>query len=223
MDFATRQAAEADLARIASQFGPEQLRKGADRLAALLDQDGTFTDADRARRRGLTIGRQGPDGMSQISGLLNPEARATLDAVLAKLAAPGMCNPDDQTPRVDGQPSEAAIQHDMRSPAQRNHDALNAGCGKWHSYLGGVLRRLLLRPRRGYCGRRQRLVSPCTIRNPPERVVPMDAHQALLRLSGRVLRSAQPSIRTFPGLMSEHTGGAKCLKFRRHTATRLLG
>src|ERR1700687_6486549 len=77
-------------------------------------------------RGGGTIGRQGPDGMSPISGLLDPEARATLDAVLAKLAAPGMCNPDDQTPCVDGQPSEAAIQHDMRSPAQRNHDALKA-------------------------------------------------------------------------------------------------
>ena len=126
IDACTREAAEADLARMATQFGPEQLRKGADRLAALLDQDGTFTDADRARRRGLTIGRQGPDGMSAVTGLLDPEARATLDAVLAKLAAPGMCNPDDQTPCVDGQPSEAAIQHDMRSPAQRNHDALKA-------------------------------------------------------------------------------------------------
>jgi hypothetical protein len=75
VDFATRQAAEADLARMAAQFGPEQLRKAADRLAALLDQDGTFTDADRARRRGVTIGRQGPDGMSQISGLLDPGPR----------------------------------------------------------------------------------------------------------------------------------------------------
>ena len=46
--------------------------------------------------------------------------------MLAKLAAPGMCNPDDEVPCVDGQPSEAAIHGDMRSQAQRNHDALKA-------------------------------------------------------------------------------------------------
>ena len=53
-------------------------------------------------------------------------ARATLDAVLAKLAAPGMCNPDDEAPCVDGEPTDAAVQGDARSPGQRNHDALKA-------------------------------------------------------------------------------------------------
>ena len=65
--------------------------------------------------------------MSKISALLDPEARATFDAVLAKWASPGMCNPDDENPCMDGQPSEAAIQADTRSQAQRNHDALKAG------------------------------------------------------------------------------------------------
>jgi len=74
----------------------------------------------------VIIGKQEADGMSKISGLLDPEARATLDAVLVKWASPGMCNPDDETPCVDGQPSEAHIQNDQRSPAQRNHDALKA-------------------------------------------------------------------------------------------------
>ena len=37
-----------------------------------------------------------------------------------------MCNPDDQSPCVDGAPSEAAIQGDARSQPQRNHDALKA-------------------------------------------------------------------------------------------------
>jgi Domain of unknown function (DUF222) len=67
-----------------------------------------------------------------ISGYLTPEARAGLDAVLSKWAAPGMCDPADESPTVDGRPSEQAITADSRSPAQRNHDALNAGCGKWH-------------------------------------------------------------------------------------------
>jgi hypothetical protein len=82
---------------------------------------------DRARRRGLSIGKQDIDGMSPITGYLTPEARATLDAVLAKLAAPGMCNPDDEAPCVDGPPPEHAVGGDSRTCAQRNHDALNAG------------------------------------------------------------------------------------------------
>jgi hypothetical protein len=127
VDHQTREAAEADLARIASGLGPKQLRQAADRLAQLVDQDGSPPDdADRARRRYLRIDKQGPDGMSKISGQLDPEARATLEAVLAKWAAPGMCNPDDQSPCVTGTPSQAAIQADTRSPAQRNHDALTA-------------------------------------------------------------------------------------------------
>jgi Domain of unknown function (DUF222) len=54
--------------------------------------------------------------------------RATIDAVFAKLAAPGMCNPVDSRPVVAGQPSPAAIDGDTRSAAQRQHDALNAEC-----------------------------------------------------------------------------------------------
>ncbi|MGE2818294.1 DUF222 domain-containing protein, partial [Mycobacterium heidelbergense] len=65
-------------------------------------------------------------GMSQLRGWLTPELRATLEAVLAKLAAPGMCNPDDQTPCVDSTPIQEAIDNDVRSAAQRNHDGLNA-------------------------------------------------------------------------------------------------
>ena len=127
VDCATREAAEAQLAGMATGFGPAELRQAADRLAYLLNQDGEApTDADRARRRYLTLGKQGIDGMSEVRGLLDPEARATLDAVLAKWAAPGMCNPDDRSPRVDGEPSEQTVQGDLRSQAQRNHDALKA-------------------------------------------------------------------------------------------------
>ena len=74
----------------------------------------------------LTIDKQGVDGMSKVHGLLDPEARATVEAVFAKLAAPGMCNPDDETPCVDGEPSEEAAHGDTRSQGQRNHDALKA-------------------------------------------------------------------------------------------------
>ncbi|MCA2266860.1 DUF222 domain-containing protein, partial [Mycobacterium marseillense] len=40
--------------------------------------------------------------------------------------APGMCNPLDEMPCVDGSPSQEAIERDPRSRAQRGHDALLA-------------------------------------------------------------------------------------------------
>ena len=126
VDLETRVKAEAQLAGLGGQHRPDQLSRLADKLTDCLNPDGNFTDDDRARRRGVTIGKQGIDGMSPITGYLTPEARATLDAVLAKLAAPGMCNPFDQEPVVDGTPSQDAIDGDTRSCAQRNHDALNA-------------------------------------------------------------------------------------------------
>jgi hypothetical protein len=126
VDTATRARAEADLARLGSQFRPEPLAGLADQLADRINPDGRFSDDDRARRRGVTLGKQQDDGMSQLHGWLTPEARATWEAVLAKLATPGMCNPNDDTPCVDGAPAQQAIEADSRSPAQRGHDALNA-------------------------------------------------------------------------------------------------
>ncbi|OMB98262.1 HNH endonuclease signature motif containing protein, partial [Mycobacterium colombiense] len=126
IDLATREQAEAQLAEFGTRFRPEQLADLARALADVLNPDGTFTDEDRARQRGLMLGHQQADGMSALRGWLTPEARATLEAVLAKLAAPGMCNPLDDTPCVDGAPSQHAIEHDPRSAAQRNHDGLNA-------------------------------------------------------------------------------------------------
>jgi hypothetical protein len=124
VDIETRAKAEAQLARLGAEHRPDELAKLADKLLDCLNPDGDFTDVDRARRRGLSIGNQDIDGMSPISGYLTPEARATIDAVFAKLAAPGMCNPDDIEPCVSGTPSQAAIQGDTRSASQRNHDAL---------------------------------------------------------------------------------------------------
>ncbi|MBX7456400.1 HNH endonuclease, partial [Mycolicibacterium sp. 3033] len=96
----------------------------ADRLAAMIDQDGPEpSDADRARKRGISLGEQQADGMSRVTGWVTPEFRATYEAIQAKLAAPGMCNPDDETPCVDGEPEERQRREDTRSAAQRTHDA----------------------------------------------------------------------------------------------------
>jgi hypothetical protein len=126
VDAETREHAEAQLAQLATQYRPDQLTKLADRLADCLNPDGNFSDADRARRRGLTLGNQDADGMSPLQGWLTPAARAALEAVLAKLAAPGMANPDDSQPVLDEMPTTDTIQRDTRSPAQRRHDGLHA-------------------------------------------------------------------------------------------------
>jgi hypothetical protein len=127
VDLPTRAAADADLAHKAGRYRPDELAKYAQRIMDWLNPDGEFSDEERARKRGITIGKQEYDGMSRISGYLTPEARATFEPVLAKLAAPGACNPGDQTPVVDDEPSDEAVRRDTRSAAQRNHDGLLAG------------------------------------------------------------------------------------------------
>ena len=130
VDHHAREAAEADLAQFACGLRPEELRAAADRLAYLLDQDGELSDGDRARRRYLMIGKQQSDGMSELRGRIDPESRAALDAVFAKWAAPGMCNPDDESPCVDEEAPADNASGDLRSTGQRNHDALKADAAR---------------------------------------------------------------------------------------------
>ena len=127
VDAFTRQAAEADLAAKAAGYRPDELATYAQRVMDWLHPDGDFSEAERARRRGIILGAQDVDGMSRLSGLITPELRAALEATLAKLAAPGVCNPDDETPVVDQTPDADAVRRDTRSQAQRNHDAFLAG------------------------------------------------------------------------------------------------
>ena len=117
---------EAFLAFHAAQLRPDQLEKLAVQLAMRVNPDGKFTDEDRARQRGFTWSpTQHPDGMSTGKLVATPEMRAMIDALLAKFAAPGMCNPADQSPVTDEAAPEAA-ERDTRSHAQRQHDALAA-------------------------------------------------------------------------------------------------
>ena len=128
----TVEKAERFLAQQATKLRPDQLEKAAHRCALRLNPDGKFSDADRARQRGFTWSGQRPDGMSIGKLVASPELRANLDAWLARFAAPGICNPDDQTPCFEREPSEESASRDLRSPAQRQHDALNTGCYLWH-------------------------------------------------------------------------------------------
>jgi hypothetical protein len=126
VDYDTREAAEAQLAELACGLWPEELRKAADRLALLLDQDGELSDADLSKRSYIHVGRQQRDGTTPIRGSLDPEASALWQAVAAAWAAPGMCNPDDETPCVDNEPATEAVSSDHRSTGKRNHDAFKA-------------------------------------------------------------------------------------------------
>ena len=127
VDPGTREAAEKDLAGKACDFRPEQVAKYAHELMALLHPDGDYTEEERARKRGLILGKQEYDGMSRITGLITPELRALIEAAWAKLAAPGACNPEDESPVVDGAPDEQTARRDTRSQPQRNHDAMVTG------------------------------------------------------------------------------------------------
>lgn len=127
IDATTREQIEVDLVRVAVRAGPQELKDTAALRLFLLDQDGPEPDdTERARSRGLSKGRQQRNGNVPIRGELTPEAWATLEAIFAKFAAPGMCNPDDSFPCASGVPSQMQIDNDHRTVAQRQHDALLA-------------------------------------------------------------------------------------------------
>jgi Domain of unknown function (DUF222) len=122
----TVEKAERFLARQAEKLRPDQLQKLAYQCGLRINPDGKFSDADRARQRGFSWCGRRPDGMSIGKLIASPELRANLDGWLARFAAPGMCNPDDQIPCVTDEPGDERASGDTRSPAQRQHDALNA-------------------------------------------------------------------------------------------------
>ncbi|WP_330181153.1 HNH endonuclease [Nocardia sp. NBC_01503] len=131
LDIEKREAAEVCLAEYASTGWPDDVRKLGDDILRRVDPDGKLCgDSDRQRMRGLTLGTQRVDGMSALVGEITPELRAVFEPVLAKLARPGMCNPEDpESPRttvesVDRERLEAAAKRDTRTAAQRAHDAL---------------------------------------------------------------------------------------------------
>ncbi|GAA1482133.1 HNH endonuclease signature motif containing protein [Gordonia sinesedis] len=133
IDQVETEAAEATLAHYARQHNPRALRRIGIRILANLDPDGTLTDdADRARRRSLTVGDQDPQLMSRLTATLDPMTRAMLDVVLAVWAAPGMNNPNDpDSPTGDPAAADpdrlsAAVGRDSRTQHQRNHDAFAA-------------------------------------------------------------------------------------------------
>src|SRR4029079_3012587 len=84
---------EASLVREAAKSDADIVRAAAHRIDEIFNPDGDYDEADRARRRGLLLGPQGRDGMSRLSGYLDPEARAYVEAATAAVR-PGRHLPD---------------------------------------------------------------------------------------------------------------------------------
>ena len=107
---------EASLVREASKNDAEIVKAVGRRIDEIFNPDGHYDEADRARRRGLHLGPQGPDGMSRLSGWIDPETRCYVEAVTAAVR-PGRHLPDGTLAEVP----------DERSPAQRCHDGIKLG------------------------------------------------------------------------------------------------
>ncbi|MBO0677049.1 HNH endonuclease [Mycolicibacterium sp. S2-37] len=117
VDAATRAEAEDTLARVAVGLDPEQLRVAAHALRDLFDPDGAEPNDDLQQRlRSFRIGKQQRDGMTPISGYVDPETACYLHTLNAKHGAPGTNLPDD----LAGMP-------DTRTTGQRCHDAIRTG------------------------------------------------------------------------------------------------
>ncbi|OBJ73658.1 DUF222 domain-containing protein, partial [Mycobacterium sp. 1274756.6] len=107
--------AEHALVGHARDLDADVLTRIGQRIHDHLNPDGDYTDDDRARRRFVQLGRQGPDGMSRLRGLLDPETRAYLEAITAAVR-PGCHQPDT--------PAAQLLGADTRSAGQRCHDGL---------------------------------------------------------------------------------------------------
>ena len=74
--------------------------------------------------------------MSALRGWLTPEARATLEAVLAKLAAPGMCNPLDDRLEQQGMPVNQEWLIHKLLPLLVQFVLVPVGIGLWRAAVG---------------------------------------------------------------------------------------
>jgi hypothetical protein len=111
-----RDDVEHSLVAEASKNDVEIVKAAGRHIDDIFNPDGHYDEADRARRRGLQLGQQGPDGMSRLSGWIDPETRSYVEAVTAAVR-PGRHLPDGTLVEMG----------DERSGAQRCHDGIKLG------------------------------------------------------------------------------------------------
>lgn len=111
-----RAEVEASLVREAQRSDADIVTVVGQRIDDLFNPDGHFDEADRAQQRGVRMGPQGSDGMSRISGVIDPETRSYIEACAAAVR-PGRHLPDGSVEELP----------DDRSAAQRCHDGIKLG------------------------------------------------------------------------------------------------
>ncbi len=111
-----RDEVEASLVREATKSDAEIVKAAGRRIDEIFNPDGDYDETDRARRRGMTLGPQGPDGMSRFAGWIDPETRCYVEATTAAVR-PGRHLPD----------GAIAETPDDRSASQRCHDGIKLG------------------------------------------------------------------------------------------------
>lgn len=116
VSLAERDEVEASLVREAIKSDAEIVMAAAKMIDAIFNPDGDYDEKDRERRRGVTLGPQGRDGMSRLHGWIDPETRCYVEAATAA-TRPGRHLPDGTTAEVK----------DERSMAQRCHDGIKLG------------------------------------------------------------------------------------------------
>lgn len=117
IDTTTRSQVERTLAEVATGLGPAELAKAAAHLLGLLHPDGELSEDETAKKCGLMLGRQQPDGTSYLSGWVSAKMRALLEPVQAKFAQQG----NGQAPTADGpdaaaEPEPEPVQDDPFAP-----------------------------------------------------------------------------------------------------------
>jgi Domain of unknown function (DUF222) len=115
-----RQDVEASLVREAAKSDAEIVRAAARRIDEIFNSNADYDEEDRARRRGLVLGAQGPDGMSRLAGYIDPETRAYLEALTA--ATPMKALVVHQPPRFDAYERLAPLSRQWRVPLARPAD-----------------------------------------------------------------------------------------------------
>ncbi|ORM37667.1 hypothetical protein BFL43_03630, partial [Williamsia sp. 1135] len=135
IDAEQRANTEVALADLCRRYPPGQVKTIGERIVDYLDPDGKLADdVDRAKKRGVDLGKPATDFMSKVAGHLDPTTTALMEVMLGVWAAPGMNNSDDELspsgaaddPALDPAVLQAAADRDLRTQSQRNHDALKA-------------------------------------------------------------------------------------------------
>ncbi|CAM3302484.1 DUF222 domain-containing protein [Mycobacterium frederiksbergense] len=101
VDPITRSQAEQSLVAAAADLDPHSLTVLAIHLLALLHPDGEEPADAAARKAGLHLGSQQPDGLSYLSGWVTPKLRAMIEPILAKFSERG------RHPAPEPEPTEA--------------------------------------------------------------------------------------------------------------------